>query len=821
MGGSKERRRAVALAAITVLGILVAGFGPIGAAAGGDDGFDSGDASDGADVVQQQEGGTLSGEINLTDAEATIRGDRGDDRFGSAIAPAGDVNGDGNDDVIVGAQFADATANRSGAAYLFYGPVEDGEYDAADANLTLRGESGGDWAGYSVASGDVNGDGLSDLIVGAPLEDEAGSDAGAAYVFYGADDLEGSVNLSEADAKLLGEGAGDQFGLSVAAADVDGDGTDAVVAGAPRNSGAGEEAGAAYVFEIDGDVMLSASDADAAYHGESASDRAGWAVANAGDANDDGVDDVLVGAPQNNSTAPNAGAAYLVTDGGAASLAAATKMNGEGAGDLAGWSVSDAGDVNNDSVDDVLVGAPRNDTTGNAAGSAYVVHGSDSLPDEIDLADADVRLRGEDAGDRAGYSVSSAGSGDVTCDAIDDVLVGAPMADSTGNNSGTAYLVYGSDDAPENRSLATAEAKLHGEGAGDRAGVAVSDVEDLSGDGNEDVAVGAPRNDTVGENNGAAYLVNGKCPVEEEEPKTTKKETTTEHETKTEKETTETATEKDTTTERETTTEKETTTEVEIAPQTTDTTTEQETTTETQTTTETTTPTTTETTTPTTTDTTTETTTTETTTRTTTETTTPTTTTPTTTTPTTTTPTTTTPTTTTPTTTTPTTTTPTTTETTTETTTPPDSQQPAISFVALCIAEDTEVPEDFDTSVQATGYKTEDGTTDTSEPISAEWSATNVTISSVVVYGGGEFERFNGGDGGSFTFGEGTSISGVSQSNPCPSGETLLVKYEWNGNSFDAEIENENALFADLPSANLGGLLALVAGAALAVRRQL
>ena len=541
MSGFNERRRAVVLATITVLGILVAGVGPIGAVAGGDDPVSSSDVSNDADAVQTQEGGTLSGEINLTDAEVTMRGDEPDDRFGAAIAPATDVNGDGDNDVLVGAQFANATANRSGAAYLFHGPVEDGEYDAADADLTLRGESQGDWAGYSVASGDVNGDGLSDLIVGAPLEDEAGSNAGAVYVIYGAEDLKGTVNLSDADVKLVGGEAGDQFGLSVAAVDTDADGTDAVVAGAPRNDAAGLGAGAAYVFEIDGDVMLSAADADATYYGESAGDRTGWSVANAGDANDDGEADVLIGAPLNNSTAPNAGAAYLVTDAtGEAPLSAATKMTGEGEGDLAGWAVSDAGDVNNDSVGDVIIGAPRNDTTGTNAGSAYVVHGSDSLPDGIGLADADRRLRGEEADDRAGYAVSSAGSGDVTCDEIDDVLVGAPKADASGNNSGTAYLVYGSDDSAENRSLATAEAKLHGEGPGDRAGVAVSDVNDISGDGNEDVAVGAPRNDTVGENNGAAYVVNGQCPVEEE-PETTEEPTDT---------TTEDTTTEDTTTER-------------------------------------------------------------------------------------------------------------------------------------------------------------------------------------------------------------------------------------------------------------------------------
>jgi hypothetical protein len=479
-----------------------------------------------------------------------MRGDGAEDRLGASIAPAGDVDGDGNDDVVVGAPFNNSTDTRSGAAYLFTGPVEDGEYDADDADLTLQGEGRGDWAGYSVASGDVNGDGNDDIIVGAPLHEEASDKTGAVYVVYGAEDLSGTMNLSDADVKLTGAGDGDQFGFSVAAVDTNGDGTDAVVVGAPRNDGASEDAGAAYAFEIDGGVMLSAGDADATLHGEGAGDRAGQAVAAAGDVNNDSAEDVLIGAPFNNSTATNAGAAYAVTElDGAASLSDATKMTGDGTRDLAGWAVSDAGDVNGDGVDDVVVGAPFNDTTSVNAGAAYVVHGSDSLLDEIDLTNAATSLRGEDDGDRAGWSVSSAGSGDVTCDEFDDVLVGAPFHDASGTDSGSAYLVYGTDDPAENRNLDTAEAKLSGESEDDRAGVAVSDVNDTSGDGNEDIAVGAPRNDSDVENGGAAYIVNGQCPVEgEEEPEeedTTEEPTDTETTTETEKttETTEKTTE--------------------------------------------------------------------------------------------------------------------------------------------------------------------------------------------------------------------------------------------------------------------------------------
>ncbi len=625
--------------------------------------------------------GTLSGSIPLSDADTTILGAATNDTLGSSMAPAGDVNGDGNEDVLVAAPLNDDGAENAGAVYLFYGPVEDGEINAENADVTLTGEASGDWAGYSVGAGDVNGDGTSDVIVGAPLNDYAAASAGAAYVVYGGD-LSGTMSLSDADLKLTGESENDLAGFSVASAgDATGDAGEEVLVGAPQNDAGGADAGAAYLVSSEPTGIVSLSDADARMTGEAAGDLAGWSVSTAEDFDDDGSADVVVGARQSNSSAPNAGAAFVVTDFPAESSLSDAQftLTGVSERDNAGWAVSDAGDANSDGYGDVIVGAPFNDEAGTSAGAAYVVYGGADRSGSLSLADADITLFGEAADDRAGHSVSSAGSGDVTCDEFADLLVGAPGNDEAGDDAGAAYLVVGGDDVNAVQNLSDAEAKLLGEEAGDEAGRAVTDLGDVTGDGNEDVMVGAPFHDEHPDV-GAAYIVAGVCPPPTTPERTTERPETTTTKTKTTtKRTTVVTATPDVKTPTETTTTTPTTTAT-----TTPTTTKRTTTTTPTTTTRTTTPTTTTptTTTPTTTTTTTRTTTTPT--KTTPTTTTPTTTTPTTTTPTTTTPTTTTPTTTTPTTTTPTTTTPTTT---TPTTTTPTTTSTTTTTVRECPAD--------------------------------------------------------------------------------------------------------------------------------------
>jgi hypothetical protein len=150
-----------------------------------------------ADLAEPTSG--LVGNQSLAAADTKTTGAGANDTFGAALTH-GDVNGDGVEDVIVGAPRNNtANGNGSGAVYVFYGPVEERQLDAESANVTLYGAEGGDGAGYSLATGDVDDDGVDDIVVGAPFEETGADDAGAVYVVYGDDDTDGDTDDADAD----------------------------------------------------------------------------------------------------------------------------------------------------------------------------------------------------------------------------------------------------------------------------------------------------------------------------------------------------------------------------------------------------------------------------------------------------------------------------------------------------------------------------------------------------------------------------------------------------------------------------------------------
>ena len=149
-------------------------------------------------------------------ADVTITGESAGNDFGWRAAPAGDVNGDGVEDLIVGAPSYDGIAGFAGRAYLFYGPFT-GDINAADADAIISAEAFGDSLGISVASaGDVNNDGVQDIIIGAPRFPLNGADTGRVYIFYGP--VSGSMIATEADVIIFGEQINDDLGVSVAPA---------------------------------------------------------------------------------------------------------------------------------------------------------------------------------------------------------------------------------------------------------------------------------------------------------------------------------------------------------------------------------------------------------------------------------------------------------------------------------------------------------------------------------------------------------------------------------------------------------------------------
>ncbi len=443
-----------------------------------------------------------------------------DANYGFSVSTAGDVNGDGYDDVLVGANWYDGGEPQEGAVFAYYGGPQGLPHQY---QWKAEGEAPQLELGYAVKSaGDVNGDGFADIIVGTHA-----SPTGKALVYAGSPDGLGAQPLWSAN----GAQADDRFGMAVnTAGDVNGDDFDDIIVGAPYfdRTVTEPDRGRAYVFygSFSGPSQTPDWTGEGGYFDDFAGALFGYAVSTAGDVNGDGFADVIIGAP----LADSEGITGLVAIFGGSAAGLLMPGTGEPAtiseadwlsfgtysadswfGGAVGW----AGDVNGDGYDDVVVGAPYHPGNQTASGAVFVFTGTDPIFYMQSSPAAEWTFTVDAGNALLGYAVGTAG--DIDNDGLDDVIAGAPQYDNAffqpnqtqAVNGGGAFILHSTAQGfgtVWEFSSNEAEARL---------GTAVGTAGDVNGDGYADVIIGAPQMPSPADTLGEAFALFGSGEIRE------------------------------------------------------------------------------------------------------------------------------------------------------------------------------------------------------------------------------------------------------------------------------------------------------------------
>lgn len=447
----------------------------------------------------------LVDQITVAEASTRFIGVSEGELTGYSVSSAGDFNNDGYDDFLLGAPFGVNDASQeTGKVYLIYGGSVVTGVKLFDAGVTIFGENAGDHFGQAVAAaGDIDKDGFDDILIGAPEFLQGGFTAGRVYLVYGGIGHTGAIDVVSLDKTVLTDDSQNSFaGFALSGqGDINHDNFSDFIIGAPDADSA---AGRSYLFYGDGtrppDGPMSGL-ADAFFYGEAADEHSGHSVAIIGDTNGDDFDDIVIGSPDALNDGFTSGRVYLVYGGssltGDVALANHVVFTDQAADLRTGSSVANAGDVNDDGLNDFLIGSPGDQ---NNTGHAALIYGSDLLFTSSPLnlvAGAFFYGATDQENGLAGFSV--AGNGDINADGCNDIVVGSPGAN---NFTGRAYVIFGGSDAPGTSclkpqvnggfSLAAADFTISGQRLGDQFGFSTAYAVDADANGRDDVIGGAP-----------------------------------------------------------------------------------------------------------------------------------------------------------------------------------------------------------------------------------------------------------------------------------------------------------------------------------------